>query len=59
MRRALAHEEPVLLVGVALLLGESISPDEMLTYIPIWIAVGVLILEGAKHMLAQRRRDAA
>ena len=46
-------------MGVALLLGESISPDEMLTYIPIWIAVGVLILEGAKHMLAQRRRDAA
>lgn len=51
----LSYVEPVLLVGVALLLGESISPDEMLTYIPIWIAVGVLILEGAKHMLAQRR----
>lgn len=55
----LSYVEPVLLVGVALLLGESISRDEMLTYIPIWIAVGVLILEGAKHMLAQRRRDAA
>lgn len=55
----LSYVEPVLLVGVALLLGESISRDEMLTYIPIWIAMGVLILEGAKHMLAQRRRDAA
>ncbi|MEE4715007.1 EamA family transporter RarD [Pseudomonas alliivorans] len=55
----LSYVEPVLLVGVALLLGESISRDEILTYIPIWIAVGVLILEGAKHMLAQRRRDAA
>ncbi|MEE5086381.1 EamA family transporter RarD [Pseudomonas alliivorans] len=55
----LSYVEPVLLVGVALLLGESISRDEMLTYLPIWIAVGVLILEGAKHMLAQRRRDAA
>ncbi|MEE4669437.1 EamA family transporter RarD [Pseudomonas alliivorans] len=55
----LSYVEPVLLVGAALLLGESISRDEMLTYIPIWIAVGVLILEGAKHMLAQRRRDAA
>ncbi len=55
----LSYVEPVLLVGVALLLGESISRDEMLTYIPIWLAVGVLILEGAKHMLAQRRRDAA
>ncbi|WP_024695429.1 EamA family transporter RarD [Pseudomonas syringae] len=55
----LSYVEPVLLVGVALLLGESISGDEMLTYIPIWLAVGVLILEGAKHMLAQRRRDAA
>ncbi|CAM3454835.1 EamA family transporter RarD [Pseudomonas floridensis] len=55
----LSYVEPVLLVGVALLLGESISRDEMLTYIPIWLAVGVLVLEGAKHMLAQRRRDAA
>jgi chloramphenicol-sensitive protein RarD len=54
----LSYVEPVLLVGVALLLGESISNDEWLTYLPIWLAVVVLIIEGAQHMLAQRRRDA-
>ncbi|MCJ2373555.1 EamA family transporter RarD [Pseudomonas sp. RGM 3321] len=55
----LSYVEPVLLVGVALLLGESIGRDEWLTYLPIWMAVVVLMIEGAKHMLAQRRRDAA
>ncbi|WP_439851849.1 EamA family transporter RarD [Pseudomonas syringae] len=55
----LSYVEPILLVGVALLLGESISRDEWLTYLPIWLAVVVLMIEGAKHMLAQRRRDAA
>ena len=55
----LSYVEPVLLVGVALLLGESISRDEWLTYLPIWLAVVVLVIEGVKHMLAQRRRDAS
>ncbi len=55
----LSYVEPILLVGVALLLGESIGRDEWLTYLPIWLAVVVLMIEGAKHMLAQRRRDAA
>ncbi|RMQ44878.1 RarD protein [Pseudomonas cichorii] len=54
----LSYVEPVLLVCVALLLGESIGRDEWLTYLPIWLAVVVLIIEGARHMLAQRRRDA-
>ncbi|MDU8617262.1 EamA family transporter RarD [Pseudomonas syringae] len=55
----LSYVEPVLLVGVALLLGESIGREEWLTYLPIWMAVVVLMIEGAKHMLAQRRRDAS
>ncbi|EGH03797.1 MULTISPECIES: EamA family transporter RarD [Pseudomonas syringae group genomosp. 2] len=55
----LSYVEPVLLVGVALLLGESIGRDEWLTYLPIWLAVVVLMIEGAKHVLAQRHRDAA
>lgn len=55
----LSYVEPILLVGVALLLGESIGRDEWLTYLPIWLAVVVLMIEGAKHMLVQRRRDAA
>jgi chloramphenicol-sensitive protein RarD len=53
----LSYVEPVLLVGVALLLGESIGRDEWMTYLPIWLAVMVLVGEGAKHVLAQRRRN--
>ncbi|MBA1188152.1 EamA family transporter RarD [Pseudomonas entomophila] len=52
----LGYIEPVLLVGVALLLGESIGPDQWLTYLPIWAAVLVLVLEGVRHLLRQRRR---
>ncbi|MDE1165379.1 MAG: EamA family transporter RarD [Pseudomonas sp.] len=53
----LSYVEPVLLVGVALLLGESIARDQWLTYLPIWLAVVVLIIEGFKHLLRQRRRS--
>ena len=52
----LSYVEPVLLVAVALMLGESIDADQWLTYIPIWLAVVVLVLEGIKHLLRQRRR---
>ena len=51
----LSYVEPVLLLGVALLLGESIGPGEWLTYIPIWLAVMVLVVEGFKHLVRQRR----
>jgi chloramphenicol-sensitive protein RarD len=47
--------EPVLLVAVALLLGETIAQDQWLTYLPIWMAVVVLIIEGFKHLIRQRR----
>ncbi|CAI3802001.1 Protein RarD [Pseudomonas sp. MM221] len=53
----LSYVEPVLLVGVALLLGETIGPDQWLTYLPIWAAVLVLVLEGFKHLMRQRRRS--
>lgn len=53
----LSYVEPVLLVGVALLLGETIGPDQWLTYLPIWAAVLVLVLEGFRHLLRQRRRS--
>lgn len=52
----LSYVEPVLLLGVALLLGESIKAGEWLTYIPIWLAVLVLVFEGFKHLVRQRRR---
>ncbi|OLF53651.1 EamA family transporter RarD [Pseudomonas chlororaphis] len=51
----LSYVEPVLLLGVALLLGESIKAGEWLTYLPIWLAVLVLMYEGFKHLLRQRR----
>ncbi|VFR88381.1 Chloramphenicol-sensitive protein rarD [plant metagenome] len=49
----LTYVEPVLLVMVALLLGETISPALWPTYFLIWAAVVVLVAEGS---LAARRR---
>jgi chloramphenicol-sensitive protein RarD len=51
----LSYVEPVLLLAVALLLGESIQAGEWLTYLPIWLAVLVLVYEGFKHLMRQRR----
>lgn len=42
----LSYLEPVFLALASLILGESIAHDEWFTYIPIWLAVGVLALEG-------------
>ncbi|MCH7338757.1 EamA family transporter RarD [Acinetobacter higginsii] len=52
----LGYLEPVLLALVSLLLGEKIGADEWLTYIPIWLAVLVLVVEGAMHLYQQRKR---
>lgn len=53
----LSYLEPVLLVVVALILGETVSGPEYLTYGPIWIAVLLLVIEGAKTLdLRPRRR---
>ncbi|MGO4998358.1 EamA family transporter RarD [Oceanisphaera sp. W20_SRM_FM3] len=51
----LGYVEPVLLVVVSLILGESIQEGEWLTYIAIWLAVGLLVLEGVKRLLTFRR----
>ncbi|GAA3721527.1 EamA family transporter RarD [Oceanisphaera sediminis] len=51
----LGYVEPILLVVVSLVLGESISDAEWPTYIAIWIAVGLLVLEGVRKLLAFRR----
>lgn len=51
----LGYVEPVLLVMVALLLGEGISPAEWFTYLPIWLAMGLLVLEGIRHLSRRRR----
>ena len=52
----LSYVEPVLLVLVALLLGESLAPGQWPTYALIFAAVGVLVLDGVRHWLRERRR---
>ena len=52
----LGYLEPVLLAFASLVLGEKISSGEWLTYIPIWLAVLVLVIEGAWHLYQQRQR---
>ncbi|CDZ94124.1 EamA family transporter RarD [Pseudomonas saudiphocaensis] len=42
----LSYVEPVLLVVVSLILGESIAPEQWLTYGAIWLAILVLVFEG-------------
>lgn len=51
----LGYVEPVLLVVVSLMLGESIQTEEWPTYIAIWTAVALLAAEGVKQLLAFRR----
>ena len=58
----LVYVEPVLLMLVALLLGEAISSTEWPTYIATWLAVALLALEGAlglrqRKVLAKRLSD--
>lgn len=51
----LGYVEPVLLVCVALVLGESIAPQQWPTYISIWVAVVMLMTGGLRNALAVRR----
>lgn len=53
----LSYLEPVLLAFVSILLGESIEASEWWTYIAIWAAVLVLVLEGGWHIYLQRRQS--
>ncbi len=53
----LTYVEPVLLVLVALLLGESMAPGQWPTYALVFAAVGVLVLDGARHWARERRRQ--
>lgn len=47
----LSYVEPMLLFWVAfLLMGEPVTPAQWLTYIPIWIAVGLVAAEGARNL---------
>lgn len=48
----LGYVEPVLLLGVAWVLGERMAPSQWFTYSPVWLAVGLLVAEG---LLSLRR----
>lgn len=50
----LSYVEPALLVVVAWLLGESIAPQQVLTYVLIFAAVGLLIGDGIWHLWRRR-----
>ena len=47
----LSYVEPVLLVVVALVLGESLAPGQWPTYALVFAAVGTLVLEGVWRLL--------
>lgn len=50
----LSYVEPALLVAVAWLLGESIAPQQVMTYALIFVAVGLLIVDGIWHLWRMR-----
>lgn len=52
----LSYLEPVLLAAASIALGEQVAPEEWLTYIPIWCAVLVLVIEGCLHLYKQQRQ---
>lgn len=52
----LGYLEPILLVVVAFILGESVSQSELLTYGPIWLAVLVLVAEGSRVVIRKPHR---
>jgi len=56
----LGYVEPVLLVGVAvLLLGEPFSMRQLGTYVPIWIAVVLTGVHSARLLMRERSRKKA
>lgn len=53
----LSYLEPVLLAFASIMLGERVEAAEWLTYIPIWLAVALLVIEGCIHMIKQKRNS--
>lgn len=52
--QSLGYVEPILMVAVALALGEQIRAEQWMTYLPIWMAVGLLIFDGGLHLWRSR-----
>lgn len=55
----LTYVEPVLLVIVALLLGERMVPEQTWTYALVFAAVGVLMIEGLRQVIKERMATSA
>lgn len=55
----LSYLEPVLLAFASMMLGERIAHDEWLTYVPIWLAVLLLVIEGSLHVIKQQQKQRA
>ena len=51
----LSYLEPILLALASMVLGERVEGAEWLTYIPIWCAVLLLMVEGALHLKRQKQ----
>lgn len=52
----LSYLEPILLAFASMVLGERIYGSEWFTYIPIWIAVLLLIVEGVLYLIEQKNK---
>lgn len=52
----LSYLEPVLLAFASIMLGERVEGGEWLTYIPIWLAVGLLVIEGMLYMMKRKNK---
>ncbi len=52
----LSYLEPILLAFASIVLGERVDSGEWLTYIPIWLAVLLLIIEGILYLYRQRKQ---
>lgn len=52
----LSYLEPILLALASMMLGERVTGAEWFTYIPIWCAVLLLVIEGALHLYQQKQK---
>src|SRR5690606_12750639 len=55
----LSYLEPVLLAFASMALGGRVEAGEWLTYIPMWLAVLVLVIAGILHLVKQRKQQLA
>lgn len=53
----LSYLEPVLLAFASMALGERVEAGEWLTYLPIWLAVVLLVIEGILHLRQQKLKQ--